>query len=95
MSRALFIVFVACASAVEAEQPLVRCIEDSPERRGKEGCTILATKPLGGPVTRPVYWHIDRFDSLEAAEKAAGVNGVAAEAHGSAWLMTVEPAADG
>jgi quercetin dioxygenase-like cupin family protein len=40
--------------------------------------------------TKPLYWHIDRFDSLEAATKAAGSNGVAAEAHGSVWLMTVE-----
>jgi quercetin dioxygenase-like cupin family protein len=38
----------------------------------------------------PLYWHIERFDSLAAAKKAAGPNGVAAEAHGSVWLMTVE-----
>ena len=34
--------------------------------------------------------HIDRFNSLEAAMKVAGRNGVAAQAHGSFWLMTVE-----
>ena len=41
-------------------------------------------------MTKPVYWHLDRFDSLEAAKKAAGPDGVAAEAHGCVWLMTVE-----
>src|SRR5438552_15458324 len=90
MSPALVIGLVVWALGAEAEHPLVKCVEDSPERRGEEGCTILASKPLNGPVTKPVYWHLDRFDSLEAAKKAAGPNGVAAEAHGSVWLMTVE-----
>jgi quercetin dioxygenase-like cupin family protein/ketosteroid isomerase-like protein len=71
----------------------VQCAEDSPERRGGEGCTILASRPLVGPLSAPVYWHLDRFESLEAAKKAAGPDGVAAEAHGSVWLMTVEPEA--
>ena len=70
--------------------PGVKCAEDSPERRGEEGCTILTNRPLVGPLGRPVYWHLDRFDSLEAAKEAAGPDGVAAEAHGSVWLMTVE-----
>ena len=68
----------------------VKCFPDSPERRGDEGCTILASKPMSGPVPPEVYWHIDRFDSLDAAKKAAGPNGLAAEAHGGIWLMTVE-----
>jgi quercetin dioxygenase-like cupin family protein len=38
----------------------------------------------------PTYWHLDRFDSLEAAARAAGPDSVPAEAHGSYWLMTVE-----
>ena len=76
----------------EAQQnnPGVKCTEDSPERRGEEGCTILANRPLVGSLEKPVYWHIDRFDSLEAAKKSAGPDGVAVEAHGGVWLMTVE-----
>ena len=74
----------------QQNNPGVKCTEDSPERRGEEGCTVLANRPLVGSLSKPVYWHIDRFDSLEAARKAAGPDGVAAEAHGSAWLMTVE-----
>lgn len=68
----------------------VKCAEDSPERRGEEGCTILASRPLSGPVPKTVYWHIDRFHSLEDAKRVADRNSVAAEAHGGVWLMTVE-----
>lgn len=81
---------VEIAKLIPGQRPPVKCIEDSPERRGEEGCTILASRPLLGSVAKAVYWHIDRFDSLEAAKKAAGPDGVAAEAHGSVWLMTVE-----
>jgi quercetin dioxygenase-like cupin family protein len=79
---------------VEPANTGVKCTEDSPERRGQEGCTVLANRPLAGSVDEPLYWHLDRFDSLEAAKKAAGPNGVAAEAHGGVWLMTVEAQAE-
>src|SRR5215213_901309 len=88
----LFLFVFSCSTtrrnkeAKTAEQrPPVKCMENSPERRGEEGCTILANKPLLGSLTNDIYWHIDRFDSLEAAMKAAGPNGVAAQAHGSFW----------
>lgn len=91
MRRAILALSFLCAFAAAEERPPVKCLEDSPERRGEEGCAILANRPLVGSLTKPAYWHIDRFDSLEAAKKAAGPNGVAAEAHSSVWLMTVEP----
>lgn len=78
------------AAAVAIDRPSVKCMENSPERRGEEGCTILTNRPLIGSLTKTVYWHIDRFDSLEAAMKAAGPNSVATGAHGSFWLLTVE-----
>lgn len=76
------------------QRPSVKCMENSPERRGEEGCTILTNRPLVGSLTKTVYWHIDRFDSLETAMKAAGPNSVATEAHGSFWLLTVEMRAE-
>ncbi len=94
MNRTILIVMVVCALAPVGQRPPVKCTEDSPERRGEEGCTILASRPLVGSVTKPVYWHIDRFDTLEAAKKAVGPDGVAAEAHGSVWLTTVEAQAE-
>ena len=90
MSRTILIVLVVCALAPVGQRPPVKCTEDSPERRGEEGCTILTSRPLVGSLAKPVYWHIDRFDSLQAAREAAGHDGVAAEAHGSVWLLTVE-----
>ena len=86
----IWALFAVCALAGAEERPPVTCREDSPERRGEEGCTILASRPLVASRTKPTYWHIDRFDSLSAATKAAGPDGVPAEAHGSVWLMTVE-----
>jgi quercetin dioxygenase-like cupin family protein len=88
---ATFMLLLSQVSSIQSQRTPVKCLEDSPERRGEEGCTLLANRPLLGSVAGTVYWHIDRFDSLEAAKKAAGPDGVAAEAHGSVWLMTVEP----
>ena len=95
MTFTILAVLGVCALAAAGERPPVKCIENSPERQGEEGCTILATRPLAGPLASPVYWHLDRFDSLEAAKKAAGPDGVAAEAHGAVWLMTVEAQTEG
>jgi quercetin dioxygenase-like cupin family protein len=94
--RLVFFLFISSCSATRnikdvkiAEQhPSVKCMENSPERRGEEGCTILTDRLLVGSVTKTMYWHIDRFDSLEAAMKAAGPNSVATEAHGFFWLLT-------
>lgn len=97
ISIVLLLIFALCeiASAqVTQNRSAVKCMEDSPERRGEEGCTILANRPLSGSLTGSLYWHLDRFDSLEDAKKASGPNGVATEAHGGVWLMTVEGKTD-
>jgi quercetin dioxygenase-like cupin family protein len=75
---------------IAEQRPPVHCMENSPERHGEEGCTILTNRRLVGLLPNTVYWHIDRFESLEAAMKGAGPNSVAAEAHGGYWLMTVD-----
>jgi len=90
-SRTIIAFCTLSSFASAAERPPVKCTENSPERRGEEGCSILAVRPFVASTDRPMYWHIDRFDSLEAAAKAAGPDSVPAEAHGSVWLMTVEP----
>jgi quercetin dioxygenase-like cupin family protein len=95
MRQAILVLLFLCSFAQAQERAPVKCLENSPERRGEEGCAILANRPLVSPTTTRLYWHIDRFDSLESARKAAGPDGVAAEAHGSAWLMTVEPRTEG
>lgn len=77
-------------AASPPERQPTRCVPDSPERRGLEGCTILASRPLNHPATPTLYWHVDRYGSLRAAEKAARPDSVAVEAHGAVWLLTVE-----
>jgi hypothetical protein len=46
MSRTVLIALVVCALAPVQQRPPVKCTENSPERRGEEGCTILPSGPL-------------------------------------------------
>ena len=66
------------------------CAPNSPERRGGIGCTIVETKPLPDGLREPLFWHIDRFESLERARSAVGPASVAFGAAGASWLMTIE-----
>jgi hypothetical protein len=75
----LFLLVSSCSitksnkdTKIAEQRPGVKCTENSPERRGEEGCTILANRPLSGTPSNKVYWHIDRYDSVKTAMKAAG-----------------------
>jgi quercetin dioxygenase-like cupin family protein len=68
------------------------CIDNSPERRGEIGCSLVENKPLPPGLKTPLLWHIDRFATEAAAKAAVGPTSVAFSAHGVAWLMTIEPA---
>lgn len=72
-------------------QLMSTCAENSPERRGELGCTIVAAKPLPAGLREPVVWHLDRFESLDRASAAAGQAGIAFAAAGTFWLSTIEP----
>src|SRR5437867_2599729 len=74
-----------------AAQLMATCVENSPERRGEIGCTIIEDKVLPDGLKEPLFWHIDRFDSAELARTAVGPTSVAFEAAGASWLMTIEP----
>ena len=65
------------------------CVENSPERQGGIGCSVVR-KELPAALKEPVYWHIDGFESIEKARTAAGPASIAIEADGKAWLMTIE-----
>jgi len=78
---------LAIANAGQAQ--LVRCSQDSPERRGEPGCTIVADKPLPSSLEPPVLWHIDEFESLAAAQRAETATSLAILAHGSVWLYSI------
>jgi quercetin dioxygenase-like cupin family protein len=83
---ALSLVFVTWQLRAQ-EEPL--CVENSPERRGEIGCSIIDTKLLPADLKEPVFWHIDRFKSGEPARAAVGPTSIAFEAHGAWWLMSV------
>jgi quercetin dioxygenase-like cupin family protein len=89
---ALAVLLASVLPAPDASAQLMStCAENSPERRGELGCTIVATKPLPESLREPLVWHLDRFESLEGARAAAGPTGIAFEAAGMFWLSTIEP----
>lgn len=62
------------------------------ERAGREfGCFILGTHALGVLGDTPVYWHLSRFPSRQAAESAAPPSGTVVKAFGAVWLYVVGP----
>lgn len=67
------------------------CVENSPERRGEVGCSVIESKLLPDTLEEPLFWHIDRFASLELARAAVGAASIAFEAGGTAWLLSIEP----
>ena len=90
-SRVVAVAVLATLRAtVAAGQLMSTCTEDSPERRGELGCSIVESKLLPADLKEPLFWHVDRFDSLEHARAAVNPASVAFEAAGTAWLMTIE-----
>jgi quercetin dioxygenase-like cupin family protein len=73
-----------------AAQLMSTCTENSPERRGEIGCTVIESRALPDGIKEPVFWHIDRFDSLQHARAHVSPASVAFDAAGTSWLMTIE-----
>ena len=67
---------------------------DVKERNGRElGCFITARQELGAlPRDSALFWHIDRYPTLAAAESMKGARGTVVESLGSIWLFTLGPA---
>lgn len=53
---------------------------------------LLAHADLGPLPNEPVYWHIDSFADLQAAEAAKDRRGTVASDFGQVWLFTIAPA---
>jgi quercetin dioxygenase-like cupin family protein len=56
---------------------------------GSLGCLIIVEQSVGKLGARPVFWHISRFPSREAAMKARPPHGTVIDAFDSVWLMNV------
>lgn len=71
-----------------------KCVENSPERQGGIGCSYIENKPLPSTLKEPLYWHIDKFESVERAKAAVSPVSVAFPANGTWWLFTIESTVD-
>lgn len=88
----IVLLIIVAKIAVAQLEPM--CVENSPERRGEIGCSLVENKPLPETLKEPLYWHIDKFESGEQARAAIGPASVAFKAHGTWWLFTIEAAID-
>ncbi|HEY1953235.1 MAG TPA: hypothetical protein VGG76_10540 [Gemmatimonadaceae bacterium] len=62
------------------------------QRAGKAlGCYIVIDQPVGVLGGKPVFWHITRFRTRQAAVKAKPASGTVIEAYSRAWLMEIAP----
>ena len=90
LSRLAAALLSLAAAGPAGAQLAANCAENTPERSGGIGCTVIASKLLPPIADGPLFWHIDRFESLPLARSAAGSAAIALEAGGAAWLMTIE-----
>ncbi|HUB53442.1 MAG TPA: hypothetical protein VL986_14905 [Terracidiphilus sp.] len=54
------------------------------------GCWILADNPVGQFTKPQVYWHLDQYPTILAAQADKGPRGTVVESFGKVWLMTIE-----
>jgi hypothetical protein len=68
----------------------VSCEPES-ARAGREfGCFITARQELGKLASEPaLYWHIDAYETLSAAQKDRRPRGTVVESLGQIWLFTI------
>ena len=85
----IFVIVLLTGISRAQEEPV--CVENSPERRGEIGCSIVERKQLPATLKEPAFWHIDQFDSADRAQAGVGPSSIAFEADGAWWLMTVGP----
>jgi len=62
------------------------------ERTSEIGCWILASEPVGQLPPHAMFWHLDKFSTVDLAEKAKGTRGVVVQALGRIWLLTIAEA---
>ena len=66
------------------------CVENSPERRGEIGCSIIEKSCSPLVCGSHCFGTLTASDSAEPARAAVGATSIAFEASGAWWLMTIE-----
>jgi quercetin dioxygenase-like cupin family protein len=79
IGAAVILVWASCVAqpATAPAMPPVLKIRPLVEKK-------IAELPAG-----PLYWRVENFDSLEQAQAAAGPTGLAVQAAGKVWLLTL------
>jgi len=85
---ATFLGVYGVGAAAQQKASLVSCRPAS-ERTGPAGCWIVASKELGKLAGTAVYWTLDAYPTVEAAQSAKTENGEVVQALGKIWLFTV------
>jgi quercetin dioxygenase-like cupin family protein len=80
----------AMAGIAQEEGTGGRCVPMAERGQREFGCYVLAREQIGALPAGQIYWHIDAFPDLATAQAAAGPRGVAVEAFGASWLLTIE-----
>jgi quercetin dioxygenase-like cupin family protein len=85
---ALSMMALAPAAAAVAQTGGI-CVPES-ERAGREfGCFIQAREALGKLPQGPLFWHLDAYPTLTAANAAKGPRSTVVESLGKIWLFTI------
>jgi quercetin dioxygenase-like cupin family protein len=66
----------------------VPCLPVS-ERTSEVGCWVVADETIGRLPEGPIFWHLDTYMTLAAAEAAKGPRGSVVESFGKIWLLTI------
>lgn len=81
---------LALGGVVHAHEPTAHAVAAS--KPGALSVQPIAEKTVATLPPGDLYWHVETFDTLAAAQAAAGPWSLAAEADGRAWLLTLGPA---
>lgn len=88
-SRAALAVLFAALAAEAAAQTAGTCVPAS-ERKGRTlGCYIVARQVIPELPRGPLYWYLDTYPDLKAAQAAKGPNGTVVESYGKIWVFTI------
>ncbi len=83
-----FVLFAGWSRLADGDSGVVNCVPVA-DRTGELGCFITATAVLGKLPDGPLYWHLDTYPTIAAAEAAKQAGGTVVESYGQVWLFTI------